>query len=42
MAKYTEQGGGEYETVRTASERTRQILESIDKQVRKTKLTLSG
>jgi len=33
VAKYTEQGGVEYETVKAATERTRDILESIDKQV---------
>ena len=33
MAKYTEAEAVEFETVRTATERTREILESIDKQV---------
>ena len=33
VAKYTEAGGLEYDTVKTATERTREILESIDKQV---------
>ena len=33
MAKYTDLEAMEFETVRTATERTREILESIDKQV---------
>ena len=33
MAKYTDSEAMEFETVRTATERTREILESIDKQV---------
>ena len=33
VAKYTDSEAMEFETVRTATERTREILESIDKQV---------
>ncbi len=33
VAKYTDLEAMEFETVRTATERTREILESIDKQV---------
>ena len=43
MAKYTEAEAVEFETVRTATERTREILESIDKQVTMMKrMTIDG